>query len=138
MARYPELPTRYLLCRVLEPLGPYIVGTWGVRVYYMFQSSKNPTRRWALCAWHPISRQAVSWGSLKHKNPKGPCTQIVHTLAPKYLYLGTTLRPKYILFGYMDPWGKTICLSDPAHSHQDMAVQAENLTLLAAAGAGRP
>ena len=26
------LTPRYLLYRVLEPLGPYIVGTWGVRV----------------------------------------------------------------------------------------------------------
>ena len=103
MARYPELP-RYLLYRVLEPLGPYIVGTWGVRVYYMFQSSKNQTRRWALCAWHPISRQAASWGSLKNKNPKGPCAQIVDTLAPRCLYRDYfKAKVYYILFGYMDP-----------------------------------
>ena len=31
--------------------------------------------------------------------PKGSWTQIVYTLAPKYLYI----RPKYILLGYMDP-----------------------------------
>ena len=37
--------------------------------------------------------------------PQGPCTQIVSTLAPKYAYIGTTVRPRYILFGYMDPWG---------------------------------
>ena len=35
--------------------------------------------------------------------PKGPCTQIVYTLAPMYLYIGSTLRPKYILLGHMDP-----------------------------------
>ena len=38
-------------------------------------------------------------------NPKGPCTQIVSTVALKYLYrlyIGTTLRPEYILYGYMD------------------------------------
>ena len=32
---------------------------------------------------------------------KGPCIQ-VETLAP--LYLETTLRPKYILSGYMDSY----------------------------------
>ena len=37
--------------------------------------------------------------------PKGPCAQIVHTLAPNYLPIGTTVRPKYILFRYMDPEG---------------------------------
>ena len=28
---------------------------------------------------------------------EGPCTQVGYTLAPKYLYRGTTLGPKYIL-----------------------------------------
>ena len=31
-------------------------------------------------------------------NPKGPCTHILDTLALKYLYRGTTLRPMYILY----------------------------------------
>ena len=32
------------------------------------------------------------------------CPNSMYTLALKYLYIiGTTLRPKYILFGYMDP-----------------------------------
>ena len=36
--------------------------------------------------------------------PKGPCTRIVYTLAPEYLYyIGSTLRPEYVLLGYMDP-----------------------------------
>ena len=35
-------------------------------------------------------------------DPKGPCTHIAYTLAAKYLR-GTTLRPMYILFRYMDP-----------------------------------
>ena len=30
---YVSLTPRYLLYRVLEPLNPYIVGTWGVRVF---------------------------------------------------------------------------------------------------------
>ena len=35
---------------------------------------------------------------------KGPCTRMyIHW--PQCTYKGTTLRPKYILFGYMDPWG---------------------------------
>ena len=29
---YIPSPPRYLLYRVLEPLGPYIVGTWEVRI----------------------------------------------------------------------------------------------------------
>ena len=33
-------------------------------------------------------------------NPKGPCTHIV--------YIGSILRPKYILHGYMDPLGKGV------------------------------
>ena len=32
MKAYDPQPPRYLLYRVLEPLGSYIVGTWGVRV----------------------------------------------------------------------------------------------------------
>ena len=33
--------------------------------------------------------------------PKGPCSQIdIHR--PQSTQIGTTLRPKYILFGYMD------------------------------------
>ena len=32
--RFPP-PPRYLLYRVLEPLGPYIVGTWEVGVYQL-------------------------------------------------------------------------------------------------------
>ena len=39
---------------------------------------------------------------LKAPDPKGPCTQIVY-FGPKVRIKGTTLRPKYILFGYMDP-----------------------------------
>ena len=35
-------------------------------------------------------------------DPKDPCNQIVYTLAPS-TYIGTTLRPKHILFGYMNP-----------------------------------
>ena len=34
--------------------------------------------------------------------PKGPCTQIVYTLAPKYLYRDY-FKAKVYLFGYMDP-----------------------------------
>ena len=36
--------------------------------------------------------------------PKGPCTQIVYTLAPKYLYRDY-FEAKVYLFGYMDPQG---------------------------------
>ena len=32
------LPPRYLLYRVLEPLGPYIVGTWRVRGRLCYRS----------------------------------------------------------------------------------------------------
>ena len=35
--------------------------------------------------------------------PKGPCTQIVHTLAPKYLY-GDSFKANIYLVGYMDPY----------------------------------
>ena len=57
---------------------------------------------------------SASWIGLKLlrlgvHSPGDPCTQIVHTLA---LYSPVvpkgpkgTLGPKYILFGYMDPWG---------------------------------
>ena len=34
--------------------------------------------------------------------PEGPCTKIVYTLGPMYLK-GSTFRPKYIQYGYMDP-----------------------------------
>ena len=34
--------------------------------------------------------------------PKGPCSQIVYTLGPKYLY-GDYFKAKVYLFGYMDP-----------------------------------
>ena len=33
---------------------------------------------------------------------KGPCTQIVYTWDPKYLY-GGYFKAKVYLFGYMDP-----------------------------------
>ena len=36
------------------------------------------------------------WGYRAY--PKGPCAHIVYTLA-----IGTTLRPKYVLFGHLDP-----------------------------------
>ena len=44
----------------------------------------------------------VKWGFTgagfyKALFPKGPCARLVYTLALKYS------RPKYILFGYMDP-----------------------------------
>ena len=40
---------------------------------------------------------------------------------PLSTYIGTPLRPKYILYGYMEPWGKFKCRhgdseSDPAAS----------------------
>ena len=52
-------------------------------------------------------------------DPKGPCTQIVYTLAPEPLnpkplnpkpctFVGNTLRPKYMLFGYRDPLGDVL------------------------------
>ena len=34
---------------------------------------------------------------------KGPCAQTQYILWPQCTYIGSTLRPKYILFGYMDP-----------------------------------
>ena len=37
--------------------------------------------------------------------PKGPCTQIVYTLAPKHLYRDY-FKAKVYLFGCMDPWGE--------------------------------
>ena len=46
--------------------------------------------------------QSFAGLSCVHLSPKGPCTQIVYTLALKYLsiyiyiYIGTTLRPMYI------------------------------------------
>ena len=48
-----------------------------------------------------VSRFTGQW--VQNIDPKGPCTQVVDTLAPKYLNIGTTLRPKYILVGHMDP-----------------------------------
>ena len=36
------------------------------------------------------------------KFPKGPCTQIVYTLAPKYFYRDH-FKAKVYLFGHMDP-----------------------------------
>ena len=59
--------------------------------------------------YDPYKWEAVQWdlhSDLGHRAeayPEGSCTQIVYTSAPKYLYIGTTLRPKYIVFGYMDP-----------------------------------
>ena len=43
----------------------------------------------------------------KHQasHSKGPCIQTVYRLWPQSTYIGTTLRPKYLLFGYMDPQG---------------------------------
>ena len=44
--------------------------------------------------------------------PKGPCTQIVYTLALKswlFRYIGA----KYILFGYMDPSGEGVVWAGP-------------------------
>ena len=37
--------------------------------------------------------------------PKGPCTQIVYNTWPCSTSTGSTLKPKYIQFGYMDPEG---------------------------------
>ena len=38
--------------------------------------------------------------------PKGPCTQIVcYILWAQCTYIGSTSRPKYILFGHVDPSG---------------------------------
>ena len=31
-----------------------------------------------------------------------------NSIVPKYLYIGSALRPKYILFGYMDSWGSDV------------------------------
>ena len=39
------------------------------------------------------------------KSPKGPCTHIVHIWALQLLYRNP-LRPKYILYEYMDPFGR--------------------------------
>ena len=42
-------------------------------------------------------------GVLQSLDPKGPmCPNSVYSRPPN-TFLGTTLRPKYILFGYMDP-----------------------------------
>ena len=46
----------------------------------------------ALLALKPTFR------GLKVLGVNGPCTQIKHALAPKYVYIGTTPRPKYILY----------------------------------------
>ena len=48
--------------------------------------------------------------------PKTPCAHIVGTLALKgslyiYIYIIDTLRPKYLLYGYMEPLGKGFNLS---------------------------
>ena len=44
--------------------------------------------------------------------PKGPCAQI--TFWPQSTYVGTTLRPEYRLFGYMEPSGKLLVGYGPA------------------------
>ena len=38
--------------------------------------------------------------------PKGPCAQTGIDVGPKSAYIGTTviIRPKYILFGHMNPY----------------------------------
>ena len=40
--------------------------------------------------------------------PKGPRSQrvYIYILWPQSSYIGTSLTPKYILFGHMDPQGK--------------------------------
>ena len=43
--------------------------------------------------------------SFKEYTPKGPCTHIAYIHWPQSTYIGTTVRPKYILFGYMHPEG---------------------------------
>ena len=47
---------------------------------------------------HPANPKPDSYKHLTHS----PCAQIGHTLATKYLYIERLLRPKYVLFGYMD------------------------------------
>ena len=51
--------------------------------------------------------------------PKSPCTQIVYTLALKYPYRDYIIRPKYILFGYVDPYIRASgspCMACPTQS----------------------
>ena len=55
------------------------------------------------CACRHLFRRAV----VRTKaNPKGPCTHIAYTWAPKYLNREYILRPMYILCEYIDPQGK--------------------------------
>ena len=56
------------------------------------------------CESNGVGLGALDW--IERTNPKGPCTQIVYTLALKYsLYMGT-LGPKYILIWVHGPLGK--------------------------------
>ena len=40
--------------------------------------------------------------------PKAPCTHIVVFLRPPSTKIGAPLRPKYILYGYMEPLGTSL------------------------------
>ena len=54
--------------------------------------------------WGPCAASLSGWPLfVQDPYPKGPCTQIVYTFAPKHLCRENFLRPKYILFEHMDP-----------------------------------
>ena len=46
----------------------------------------------------------IQWWLYKRFTPKGPCTQIVYTLALRY-FLYRYIGPKVYTIGYMDPKG---------------------------------
>ena len=84
-------PPKYLLYRALEPPGPYIVGTWRVR---------------------------VSWKSLGLKSPKAKKSEEIGLLQSRLRALGGVLQeppqalafynptpPRYLLYRVLEPLG---------------------------------
>ena len=63
---------------------------------------------WAVLSLILRSGAYTNLSEVKTANSEIPkhdaCTQIVYSLGPMYLY-GDFRRPKYIIFGYLDPWG---------------------------------
>ena len=69
-------PPRYLLYRVLEALGPYIVGTWGVRVRVIVEEILGAVSG---CLRECRAHLIVSV-ELKVYNPTGPSIKYSDTL----------------------------------------------------------
>ena len=68
------------------------------------ETAKIATRIMAIIASAPPLRSIIAMITQLTISLEGSCTEIVGTVAPKYQKkIGTTSKPMYILFGYMDP-----------------------------------